>query len=192
MSLLSVHDIVALDARTKPAFHVPWRGALQQYAPLYTMASRPTRLVTPCMIASIVERETGGQNIFQIGMPHGPDCGVGLTQITYGVDWTHPDAPTYPGYHGSLMDPLTNLTVAAVSFLEPLARRFPGNHVAMFDAYNDSPDDVARLVAAGRDPDADTTGGDYGSSVFTSYVNFVAASTGNNVDWSSWHAQFPR
>ena len=56
------------------------------------------------MLAAIVCRETGGQNILQIGMAPGPGCGVGLTQITSGVDWSVASAPTYPGY-GPLLDP---------------------------------------------------------------------------------------
>ena len=75
--------------------------------------------VPPCALAAIVMRESGGKNIMQVGVPPGPGCGVGLTQITYGVDWSSPANPTYAlnGVTYSLMDPSSNLYVAAKGFL---------------------------------------------------------------------------
>ncbi len=74
--------------------------------------------IPACLLAAIVWRESGGQNIYQIGVPHGPGCGVGLTQITAGVDWSNPDDPTFQGYH--LMTPSDNLYVSANFFLKGL------------------------------------------------------------------------
>ncbi len=186
MSLLTVNQIAAAGAARKPAFASHAYPALLRYAPLYTDAARHTANVEPCMLAAIVERETGGRNIFQIGMPHSDGCGVGLTQITYGVDWTHPDAPTYSGYSESLLDPLTNLTVAAVVFLQPLLAEFAGSHLDAFAGFNEGDSAVRRALARGVDPDSTTTGGDYGISVFRSWINFTADALGVNVDWASY------
>ena len=74
--------------------------------------------IPPCLLAAIVWRESGGQNILQEGMPPGTGCGVGLTQITEGVDWMDLAAPTFQGY--PLLNPADNLYVAAAFFLAPL------------------------------------------------------------------------
>ena len=118
MSTYSVQQIADLDANKKPAFNVSWHPALMAYASQYTVAAQKTAQVTPCMLAAIANRETGGTNELQIGVPPGPGCGVGITQITAGVDWSNVNDPVYPGY-GSLMDTQVNLTVCAVVFLEP-------------------------------------------------------------------------
>ncbi len=74
--------------------------------------------IPPCLLAAIVWRESGGQNILQEGMSPGPGCGVGLTQITAGVDWSLPQNPSFQGY--DLLHPADNLYVAAAFFLAPL------------------------------------------------------------------------
>jgi hypothetical protein len=136
------------------------------------------------MLAAIVQRESGGQNIFQEGIPAGPGCGVGLCQITYGVNWADPSFPLYNGEN--LLDPLANLRIAASVFLEPALEQFPFNHIAAFAAYNLGIGGVQEEIAQGLDPDALTTGNDYGHDVFANWINFVAASCGYTVDWSTW------
>lgn len=185
-NLLTVQEIAALALARKPAFRVPWHPALMKYALLYTEAVVGCKLADPCMLAAIVARESGGQNILQHGVPPGDGCGVGICQITYGVQWIDVLNPVYPGVPGSLLDPRTNLYVAAHFFLEPTLERFPDNHVAAFAAYNLGSNAVDKELAQGISPDAWTTGNNYGASVFTDWINFVAASLGHNVDWAHW------
>jgi len=77
--------------------------------------------VPPCALVAIVATETGGQNIFEIGVPQGPGAGAGLCQITDGVEWSNPDLPTFygGGRQWGLMDPSSNLYVASRWFLAP-------------------------------------------------------------------------
>jgi hypothetical protein len=157
---------------------------LQQYAELYSAAASKTWKVEPCMLAAIVDRETGGRNIFQVGVPPGEGCGVGLCQITAGVSWQRPTHPMFQGFE--LLDPLSNLIVAAKFFLENALEAFPDNHVAAFAAYNLGGGGVQRELAQHLDPDAETTGHDYGHAVFESWINFTAASLSLNVDWSTF------
>lgn len=180
---LPVPEVAARGAHQRPAFNVTWRPALMQYTAAYTRAAREASLVQPCMLAAIVARETGGQNILQIGLPPGPGCGVGLTQITSNVDWSVLSTPTYPGY-GPLLDAHINLLVCAVEFLDPLLRTFPDAHVAAFAAYNAGPGAVRAAQGRGLSPDAWTTGHDYGAAVFESWINFTAASLGVTADWA--------
>jgi hypothetical protein len=184
--ICSVEQIAARGVAEKPRFSVPWRPALMQYSNSFSRAAAATKLVQPCMLAAIVARETGGQNIFQIGVPPGAGCGVGLCQVTSGVDWGVLAAPTYPGY-GPLLDPNVNLLVAAKEFLEPLLEQFPDSHLAAFAAYNAGPGSVDKALAEGLSPDAWTTNHDYGAAVFDSWINFTAASIGVGVDWSAYH-----
>jgi hypothetical protein len=74
--VLTASQIATKGAQLRPALNVPWRPALQAYAAQYSAAAEATDLVQPCMLAAIVARETAA------------GCGVGLTQITSGVDWT--------------------------------------------------------------------------------------------------------
>lgn len=185
MELKTVQQIAAIAQAKKPAFSVPWRPALMKYAELYKLASAGCEMADPCMLAAIVARESGGQNILQHGVSPGPRCGVGLCQITYGVSWANISQPSYPGY-GDLFDPLVNLKVAAHCFLEPALERFPGNHRAAFDAYNLGLSSVAQEIADAISPDAWTTDNDYGISVLTDWINFSAASMGLAVEWSSY------
>jgi hypothetical protein len=185
MATLSVVQIAALGAG-KPAFNVPWHSALMQYAAQYSVAAgtRGAESVDPCMLAAIVNRESQGRNIFQIGMPHAPGCGVGLCQITAGVDWADPANPTFNGL--SLFDTQSNLVIAATDFLQPALTAFPDARVYAFDAYNRGVQAVRDDLEAGRNPSLNSTNGNYGPSVFTDWINFLAASTGNAVDWSSY------
>lgn len=186
MATFPVSEIADQDSKLLPAFNVPWHPALMKFGAAYTAASRATNgLVSPCMLAAIVERETGGQNIFQIGVPHGDGCGVGLTQITYGVNWSSPDHPTYPNY-GDLFDPMINLKVAAVEFLAPLMRQFSDNRRAAFAAYNAGAGPVSNAIGQGKDPDSVTTRGDYGQDIFFHWINFAAVSLKESADWSTW------
>jgi len=188
MPTYSVAQIAQIDSTNKPAFNVPWHPALMAYAAQYTAAAQATAQVTPCMLAAIVNRETGGQNELQIGVAPGPGCGVGLTQITAGVDWSNINAPAYPGY-GSLMDTQINLKVCAEVFLEPLLQQFAGDHQSAFAAYNVGAGNVQQELAEGLSPDAWTTGANYGQSVFRDWIDFVAASSGidvSDVDWTTW------
>lgn len=185
MATLTVAQVAAQGMATRPAFSVPWRTALMQYADLYTSAANETEYVQPCMLAAIVDRESNGVNEFQIGVPPGnPNCGVGLCQITYNVNWANIAAPTFPGFDGSLMDPAVNLTVSAKAFLEPAIEAFPGNHLAAFAAYNAGIGAVQKALHRGANPDTVTTNNDYGHDVFMNWINFTAASLGCDVLWS--------
>ena len=184
MAILTVQEVAAMSATKKPDFAVPWRKAIMQYAPLYTQAAQGCSLTEPCMLAAIVDRESGGANVLQRGMIPGPGTGAGIAQITFGVQWSGP-FPSYPGY-GNLMDPLTNLRVAAHEFLEPALKKFPNDHVAAFAAYNLGIQGVGAELLRGLSPDAWTTAQDYGSSVFHDWINFSAASMGVDVAWSQY------
>jgi len=144
--------------------------------------------VPPCALAAIVMRETGGRNIFQIGMPKGDGCGVGLTQITAGVDWANPDDPRYQGYR--LLDPQQNLYVAAAYFLSPAIkdclqlREQHGQTMARFSneilyfafaAYNAGFGAVQSAIENGEDPDSHTTD-TYGAGTLAFYQQFVTSS----------------
>ena len=181
-SLLTPAQVVAMASRLHPAFNVPSKPALQRYRAQFTQAAKATKLVDACMLAAIVERESGGRNILQENMPPGPGCGVGLCQVTYAVDWSDLAHPTYPGY-GKLLDPLTNLRVAASAFLEPALRAFPGNLPAAFAAYNLGISGVQSEIAEGLNVDARTTDG-YSAAVYRNYVNFAAASMLVDVRWN--------
>jgi hypothetical protein len=182
---LSVAEVSAKGSSAKPSFNVPWRPALMRYSDSFSKAARATDLVQPCMLAAVVARETGGQNVLQIGVPPGNGCGVGLCQITSGVNWSVLAAPSFPGY-GPLLDPEINLLVTAKEFLEPLLKQFPDNHLAAFAAYNAGPGSIEKALAEGVGPDAWTTNHDYGSDVFASWINFTAASIGVAVDWTHY------
>lgn len=178
---LSPQEMTTLARQQRPAFNDTDYPHLMQYASIFSAAVAGTQFVDPCMLAAIVEQESGGQNILQNGMKAGdPDCGVGLCQITYGVDWSNTSNPTYPGY-GSLFDPATNLKVAAHAFLDPVLGQFPGNYVAAFAAYNAGASAVKSALAAGRSPDSATTGGNYGTTVYNLYVKFLTQSLGSTV-----------
>lgn len=145
--------------------------------------------VPPCLLAAIVARETGGRNIFQTGMPKGPGCGVGLTQITAGVCWDEVDNPRFQGY--PLLNQADNLYVAAAYFIAPLIasaaraqREDPHAFAvsckgqiayAVAAGYNAGWGAVQRALARGVDCDAYTTNG-YAEDVFQKYVSFVEAS----------------
>lgn len=145
--------------------------------------------IPPCLLAAIVWRESGGQNILQEGMSPGPGCGVGLTQITASVDWSNPSKPVFQGY--DLLNAADNLYVAAAFFLAPLITQATR-------AQRDQPDAFAAAckgqiiyaVAAGynagwgavtdamfrlTDVDANTTNG-YATDTLAKYEALVAES----------------
>lgn len=181
---LSPNKVAEMALRLRPAFNVPHLPELQQYRLLYTRAAMETKLVGPCMLAAIVARESGGRNILQEGVLPGPGCGCGLTQVTYGVDWSTRAVPCYPGF-GRLMDPLTNLRVSASSFLQPALAAFPCYLVAAFAAYNLGIEGVRSELAEGLDPDTRTTSGNYGRDVYRKFIDYAAASMGVAVTWGN-------
>ncbi len=145
--------------------------------------------IPPCLLAAIVWRETGGQNILQIGMEPGPGCGVGLTQITSDVDWSAPAKPSYQGY--DLLVAADNLYVAAAFFLAPAlaaAVRLQRDNPAGFSvachgqlvygaagAYNAGTGALQQAVAQGVDLDVYTTN-NYASDVLAKYLALVGES----------------
>lgn len=145
--------------------------------------------IAPCLLAAIVARETGGQNILQEGMAPGPGCGVGLCQITAGVDWSSITQPTFHGY--DLLDESDNLYVAAAWFLSPLvtsAERVQEASPAAFQrscrgqvvyavaaGYNAGWGEVQNALLLGTDADGGTTNG-YAVDVLAKYAAFVAES----------------
>src|SRR6516165_8280465 len=148
--------------------------------------------IPSCLLAAIVWRETGGQNILQIGVPPGPGAGVGLTQITAGVDWSDINDPKYHGYH--LMQPADNLYVAANYFIKGLvqsAEDAETNNSAAFQrscrgelifavacGYNAGWGAVIDAMSEGVDADTKTTNG-YGADVFAKYLTLVNNSHNN-------------
>ena len=172
-------------------FNDPSSPALMAYASAINSEAQLAD-VPPCALAAIVARETGGRNIFQEGMQRGPGCGVGLTQITSGVDWSNPADPTYQGYH--LLKPADNIYVCAAFFLKGLiaaAHRLAINNptgfarscrdqiiFAMAVGYNGGWGMVQTAVANGVDADGDTTDG-YGTWVYAKYLELLSASHRN-------------
>jgi hypothetical protein len=149
--------------------------------------------VPACLLAAIVMRESGGQNILQVGMPAGPGCGVGLCQITYGVDWSDIKNPTLNGY--ALLLPRNNLLVAATYFLAPAiseCQQYQQNNPQTFNLvargqlaygaaaiYNGGWGAMQSAIDNGCDVSNYTTGGDdgpYPVDVFAKYLAFCAAS----------------
>jgi hypothetical protein len=145
--------------------------------------------IPSCLLAAIVWRESGGQNVYQEGVPRGPGCGVGLAQITAGVDWSNPDDPTYQGYH--LMTPADNLYVAANFFLKGLVQSASNAQAhdplafsnacrgqivfAVACGYNAGWGAVQSALQQGVDADTRTTNG-YGADVLAKYIALVNAS----------------
>ena len=130
--------------------------------------------VPPCALAAIVANETGGRNVFQEGMPHAAGCGVGLCQITSGVNWTDPESPTYlaDGKSWALLDPSSNLYVAAKYYLAPNIfdllddrEKHPAQYAEFsgeilyfaFAAFNAGLGEVISAVRVGHDPDSWTS-----------------------------------
>ena len=173
-------------------FHSPTHPALNALARTINAEARIAK-VPACFLAAIVNRETGGRNIFQTGMPLGDGCGVGLTQITSGVVWNKAkmDDPTFEGYH--LMDEASNLYVAAAFFIAPLIQsalrlqrdapvsfdRFGNGQVAYYAAagYNEGWNAVLSRFDQGIDPDGGTTD-NYAKAVAAMYDAFVNEALG--------------
>lgn len=150
--------------------------------------------IPPCALAAIVMRESGGRNVLQAGMPPGVGCGVGLTQVTSNVNWSNPNAPTYNGTSYNLLDPSSNLWIAAEYFLRPaiqeclLLREHHGDVMNainpnilyfVFAAYNMGFGGMENEVLKGRDPDKATTNF-YAAGTLGFYNDFIAASHRNH------------
>ena len=176
-------DFVAFSSPSNPALN-SWRAVINNEA---SIAGVP-----PCLLAAIIARETGGQNILQKGMTPGPGCGVGLTQITEGVLWSVISNPTLHGY--SLLDPAQNCYVASAYFLSPLitsAAREQKNQPQAFNiscqgqiiyavacGYNAGWGTVMSAMENSEDADHFTTNY-YAHDVLAKYVAFVQESHNN-------------
>jgi Transglycosylase SLT domain len=172
-------------------FNDPAHPELMKYQNDILYASAQANIPS-CLLAAIVLRESGGQNILQHGVPPGPGCGVGLTQITAGVDWANMGDPTYQGYH--MLKPADNLYVAANFFLRGLvksAESAKANDPAAFEkscrgqlvfavacGYNAGWGAVESAMSQGVDADTKTTNG-YGADVLAKYSMLVADSHKN-------------
>jgi hypothetical protein len=149
--------------------------------------------VPPCALAAIVANETGGRNVLQEGVAPGPGCGVGLCQITSGVDWTNMDQPTYQadGKSWALLDPSSNLFVAAKYYLAPNIfdllddrEKHPAQYAEFsgeilyfaFAAFNAGLGEVISAVRVGHDPDGYTTNF-YAQRALNFYKAFVKESS---------------
>jgi hypothetical protein len=172
------------------AFKYPSDPDVNRWAAEINYACEGTT-VPPCLLAAIVKRESLGLNVFQEGVPRGAGCGVGLCQITYGVDWSDVNQPTYDNLN--LLVPSSNLHVAVNNFLEPLVAQATAAQRGQPIAFAAScKGQVAYAVAAGynagwgaveaamlQNVDADTkTTDQYAQAVFERYLAYVAASHG--------------
>lgn len=170
------------------AFNCPSDPAIQKWRSEINAACAGTK-VPPCLLAAIVKRETNGQNIFQIGMPRGTDCGVGLAQITYGVNWADKNHPTLAGL--DLTVPSNNLRVAVQQFLTGLIndalaaqQESPVEFgvscrgqvaYAVACGYNAGFNAVEQAMAQGVDADTKTTN-DYAAEVYPRYLAYAKES----------------
>lgn len=173
------------------AFSSPSHPAVNAYAKAINAAAIDAN-VPPCALAAIVLVESGGQNILQKGMPPGPGCGVGLCQITSGVNWQDKANPLYYAGNQSyqLLDPESNLFVAARFFLAPAIRECihlrylhptafntwsPEVIYFTFAAYNAGFGEVEDSVLHQHDPDAWTTN-EYAHRALDAYHAFLKES----------------
>ena len=145
--------------------------------------------VPPCALAAIVDNESEGRNVLQEGMQPGPGAGVGLCQITAGVDWSDLAHPKFHGY--DLWNEADNLYVAAAYFLAPAIQsalrlqrddptgfaRFGDGQVLFyaFAGYNEGFGAVLARYKAGENPDGETTNG-YATRALSAYNDFVSGS----------------
>jgi hypothetical protein len=153
--------------------------------------------IPPCLLAAIVQRESGGRNIIEEGVPPGPGAGAGVAQITANVLWLTLDKPQYKfqGQYWDLLDPSSNLFIAARAFLKPAlincatlvalcpqtTSKFGNGQLAFFVAcsFNAGFSTVTNAVYAGQNPDFVTTfeqGSYYGSAVLATYEQYVTDS----------------
>lgn len=168
--------------------NIPNHPAIQKYAVSINNQCEAAN-VPPCALAAIVANETGGQNIFQHGMPHSAGCGVGLTQITAGVDWTNPAQPTYhmDGHTWALLDTSSNLYVAAKYFIAPAMAEFiqyriehstmpvPEILYYVFAGFNEGVGAVEWYLRHGEDPDVGTSD-HYATRALEYYHTFLSES----------------
>ena len=162
-------------------FNCPSHPALQALASKINNEAIISK-VPPCALAAIVARETGGRNVLQDGCSPGPGCGVGLTQITAGVNWGYPQNPTFQGYE--LMDEEQNLYVAGAFFLKPAIDQCLALRAAHADAmqkpilyyafcaYNAGLGAIIKALHDNTDPDEGTTD-HYGAGTLAFYDSFV-------------------
>ena len=161
----------------------PWQVQINQEA---IRANIP-----PCFLGAIVWRESNGRNILQEGVRPGPGCGVGLTQITWGVDWSIPYRPKFNGY--DLLDPNQNLYVSASLFAAPAISEAKqceesgnpafepatnGTGQVLYAAaciYNSGWGGFQKALDQGVDCDQFTTN-NYASDVFGKYMTLLAQS----------------
>jgi hypothetical protein len=152
--------------------------------------------VEPCFLAAIIKRESNGRNILQEGVPPGPGCGVGPTQITYDVDWKYVSNPTFKGIRFNktyrLMKITDNLECAVKEFLEPLVDNMTklrkSNPLAYQDyaegqiligvaaAYNAGYNAVADAILSGEHVDEVTENSNYATDVYDHCLQFLIAS----------------
>lgn len=175
-------DLIEFDCPSDPAIQ-QWRA--------YINAACAGTAVPPCLLAAIVKRETNGQNIFQIGMARGEGCGVGLAQITYGVNWANVDHPTLAGLDLTVAE--NNLRVAVSEFLKGLVadavlaqRNSPLAFTASCEGqvayavacgYNAGWGAVETAMQQGVDADFKTTN-QYAHEVYPRYLAYVNESHG--------------
>lgn len=136
-------------------------------------------------------------NDLEEGVPPGPGCGVGLCQITAGVVWAVLTNPQYKfqGQYWDLLDPSSNLFIAAKGFLLPAmincatlislnpqtTAKFGNGQLAFYAgcSFNAGFSAVTNAVYAGQNPDLITTfeqGSYYGSAVLATYEQYVTES----------------
>ncbi|HEY2476086.1 MAG TPA: transglycosylase SLT domain-containing protein [Candidatus Cybelea sp.] len=172
-------------------FNDPQHPQLMQHQSDILYASGQANIPS-CLLAAIVWRESGGQNVLQKGVKPGPGCGVGLSQITSGVDWADINDPKFQGYQ--LLQPADNLYVAANYFLKGLvqsAENAEDNNLTAFRrccrgqiifaaacGYNAGWGAVSAAMNQGVDADTMTTN-DYGADVLAKYITLVNDSHGN-------------
>jgi len=173
-------------------FNAAVEPALAAYADAINAAAVASG-VPAYFIAAEIMRESGGQNILQIGVAPGPGCGVGPCQITYAVQWDDIANPTFVGASGTvyhLMDPAQNIMCAAVEFMKPLIAqmealrdRLPANFgticrgqilFAVAGGYNAGYQEVHDAVVNCTPVDDGTTNG-YATDVFRRYLNYCTA-----------------
>jgi hypothetical protein len=139
----------------------------QRYLP-YVMAAAQRYHLDPALIMAVMDRETGspqqiGNGARNIIGDYGH--GHGLMQID---DRSH---GAWLRANNDGLDPASNIDYGA-SLLRQNLDRFNGDTQAALAAYNSGAGNVHHLLEQGRDPDARTTGHDYGADTLRRYEWF--------------------